>query len=390
MLKSIRGTVSIEVTGNNVYDFINALRDEHIVCTSQRCENGVFYGDVYGGDIKKAETIAADRGFRLVILKKKGLRFRLLAYRYRLGLMIGLLGALCLVFYFSNTVITIDVSGNSAVTEKQILTALSEMGVQKGAFIPEINFQRCEQQLRLSIPQLSWVGIRHVGSRIAVDIEEAVQKPRMVNDDIPCNIVAARDAQITQIRVYDGQRVKQLMDGVKKGDPIISGIIDDGKGHILKKHAKGQVRGIYYDRQVFSQSFRENRQEYTGISDRRRYFNFFGLRIPLYIGGEEYSSYDYSERENPFSIFGIELPLGIVHTEYKPFEYKEVSFTQQEAEKIVCEKTAMYEKNFLSDRYTVILKRKIRRVVLGDRIEYHVEYKVEGDIAMDSEIYIGR
>ena len=388
MLKNIRGVVSIEVTGANLYKFVNAVRDEHIVCTSQKCKDGCFYAEILGGDLKRVQAIADECGAELRILKKKGLRFKAYAYRFRIGLIIGLIGALCLVFYFSNTVITIEVNGNSIISEKQVLTALSEMGVQKGTFIPDINFYSCEQQLRLSIPELSWVGIRHTGSRVVVDVEEAVEKPQMVNDDIPCNIVAARDAQIVQIQVYMGRQVKKRWDGVKRGDPIISGIVEDEKGHILKKHAMGKVRGIYFDRQIFVQPFKEQSQVYTGESDRRRYFDFFGLKIPLTLGGEEYDAYDYSESENRFSFFGIELPLGIVHTEYRPFEYRDVSYNREQAEDILRSKTAIYEKNFLSNDDIIILDRRIERVVSEDCIEYHVEYKVEGDIGEDSEIYI--
>ena len=388
MLKSIRGVVSVKVTSDNLYKFINAIRDEHIVCTSQKCRGGSFYADIFGTDLKRVQAIAEEYGAELLTVKKKGLRFKAYAYRFRAGLIIGLIGALCLVFYFSNTVITIEVNGNGIVSDKQVLTALSEMGVDKGTFIPDINFYSCEQQLRLSIPELSWVGIRHTGSRIVVDVEEAVEQPQMVNDDIPCNIVASRDAQIVQIQVYMGQQVKQRWDGVKKGDPIISGIVDDGKGHILKKHAMGKVRGLYYDRQIFVQPLKEQSQVYTGESDKRRYLDFFGLKIPLTLNGEEYDSCDYSEYENHFSFFGIELPLGVVHTEYKPFEYREVSYTTEQAEDILRQKTAIYEKNFLSNNDIIIIDRKITKLMKNDSIEYHVEYKVEGDIAQDSEIYI--
>ena len=388
MLRNIRGVVSIKAIGNNLYRFINAVRDEHIVCTSQKCKDGCFYADIFGSDLKKVQAMAEECGAELCIVRKKGFRFKAYAYRFRVGIILGLIGALCLVFYFSNTVVTIEINGNSIITEKQVLTALSEMGVEKGSFIPDINFYSCEQRLRLSIPELSWVGIRHTGSRVVVDVEEAVDKPQMVNDDIPCNIVASRDAQIVQIQVYMGQQVKKRWDGVKKGDPIISGIVEDGAGHILKKHAMGKVRGIYYDRQIFVQPLEEQSQVYTGESDKRKYLDFFGLKVPLSFAGDDYEAYDYSESESRFSFFGIELPLGMIHTEREPFEYRNVSYTTEQAEDILRSKTAIYEKNFLSNDDIIILDRKITKVMKNNSIEYHVEYKVEGDIAQDSEIYI--
>jgi tRNA(Ile)-lysidine synthetase-like protein len=51
----------------------------------------------------------------------------------------------------------------------------------------------------------------------------------------------------------------------KKGDIIISGTIDDGHGHILKKHAMGNVIGIYRENITFTQNFEEN-DDYYAIS----------------------------------------------------------------------------------------------------------------------------
>ena len=56
--------------------------------------------------------------------------------------------------------------------------------------------------------------------------------------------MAAQDAQITGIEVHAGQLVKKIGDGVKKGDIIVSGTVDTGNGHLIKKHAMGKIIGI--------------------------------------------------------------------------------------------------------------------------------------------------
>ena len=210
----------------------------------------------------------------------------------------------------------------------------------------------------------------------------------MVNDDIPCNIISTKDAQITEIEVYAGEAARRVGDGVKKGDMIVSGTVDDGGGHFLKKHAMGNIRGKYYQDVVFTQEYESTEQVYTDDKESRKYFDFFGLRIPMFIGESEYETYDYSERENKFSLLGIELPLGLIHCDYEPFEYQKVVYSREEAEKRLEEKTSLYEKNYFSGSDTIILERSITKDFSDTKAEFHVTYTLEGSIGEDSEIFV--
>lgn len=388
MLRNIRGIASFEASGDNLYKFINAIREKHIVCTSQHCRDGVFYAQIYGRDISAVEQTAEGLGISLKISDKKGLSFRMYAYRFRFGIIIGIALVLGFIFYLSNTVVTIEVCGNSGVTDRQIITALENIGIYKGRFIPDIDFHSCEQKLRLSIPQISWTGIRHTGSRIVVDITEAVESPEMVNDDIPCNIVAMHDAQITYAEVYAGKLARKVGDGVKKGDIIISGTITDGGGNIIKKHAMGKVRGIYKEQVTFTQLLEEESQVYSDDILTRKYFDFFGFRIPMFFSDVECSTYDYSENVTKFRFSGLEIPLGIVYCNYHPFSSERVAYTQEQAEIMLEQQTALHEKNFYDSKETEILERKIEKNITDEKIEYKISYTLEGNIGTDWEIYV--
>lgn len=129
-------------------------------------------------------------------------------YRFRFGIILGILILFSFVFYLSNIVVSVEVYGNSGVSREQIVSAL-DIGIYKGKFIADIDFRKCEQRLRLSIPDIAWTGIRHTGSRIVVDVTEADPPPEMVRDDIPCNIIADCDAQIESVEVYSGRLMKK-------------------------------------------------------------------------------------------------------------------------------------------------------------------------------------
>ncbi len=388
MLKNIRGVVTFEASGDNIYRFINEIRENHIACMSQRCSDGIFYGQIYSNSLKMVSEIAERLKVNFTVVEKKGLSFKIFAHRFRFGIIIGIFIVLGFVFYLSNTVVTVEVCGNTGVTDRQIISALESIGISKGKFIPDIDFHSCEQKLRLSIPQISWTGIRHTGSRIVVDITEAVNSPKMINDDIPCNIVASHDAQITYAEVYAGTLARKKGDGVKKGDIIISGIVNDGYGHILRKHAMGKVIGIYKEKVVFTQYFEEQGQVYSENIHKRRYFDFFGFRIPMFFSDVKDKTYDYNENTVRFRFLGFELPLGIVHCSYQPFSSHTITYTQEEAEKKLEQKTSLHEKNFYDSKNIEIIERKIDKKIYTDRAEYHISYTLEGEIGSDWEIFV--
>lgn len=390
MFKNIRGVICIQAEGGNIYQFINTIRQEHIICTSQKCKDGKFTAQIYNRDMKTIEEIAENLNINLTVIERKGIRFKAYGYKFRFGIIIGILIVLSFVFYLSNTVVSIDVCGNNTITDQQIISALLDIGVYKGRFIPDIDFHSCEQRLRLSIPEISWAGIRHTGSRIIVDVTEAVETPEMVNDNIPCNIVALTDAQITYTEIYSGQLVRKIGDGVKKGDIIVSGTVDDGNGHFLKRHAKGKITGIYNEEIVFTQPFEESGQVYLDDVETRKYFDFFGFRIPLFFDNVDSKSYDYSENTTKFKFLGFEIPLGIIHCRYEPFVYDTITYSKEEADIKLQQKTSLHEKNFYDSKDITVIDRKIQKKATDSEMQYIISYTLEGNIGMDWEIYVDR
>lgn len=388
MLNDIRGIICFKASGVKIYRFINGVREEGIVCTNQHCTDQVFYGQIYSKDRKKLESLARNLNIELEITEKKGMRFKVLRYRWRAGILIGLTVLSGFVFYISNTVVSIEVCGNSAVTDERIIDALGETGIYKGRFIADINFLECERRLRLSIPELAWTGIRHTGSRIVVDVTEVTPKPEMVLDDVPCNIVASKNAQITSVIVHRGQLIKQKGEAVKKGDVIISGVVEDDKGKSITRHAMGEITGIYKEDMTFTQYYTERKAVYDEKSTNKKYIEFFGARIPAFLKKAEFDTYDYNECTNYFMLFGRKIPIGIVHANYAPFSYEETEFSQEEAEKLLSQQAALYEKNFYDSFGITVLDRSIELKTDSEKAEYIVSYTLEGNIAEDREIFI--
>lgn len=386
MYNQVRGCVKINASGRNLYKFINKIHCGHIYCFRQYVRKDVFYAEIYRHDLKKVTEFAGECGIELKHYECETISKKLIRYRKRIGIAIGTAAVIAASVYFSNVVVTIDIQGNSTVSDRDILAALDELDIRQGSFIGGIDFAYCEKELRLMIDDISWAAIRHTGNRIVVEVTEIVSKPDMVEERMPCNVIADRAAQITYTSVYDGQLMRIVGDYVMPGDMLISGIIEDSGGTVTKHHAMGVIKGIYEETVVFSQEYKREIYQPTGNSASERYLKLFNLKIPLFIGKNEYRYYSEEKNERKLSLFGREIPISIVRENLTETKLSVKEYNDAELEELIMEKIYLYEKNFLADKE--IMEREITSEKNGDALTYTVRYTLEGEIGEQREIFI--
>ncbi len=385
MRNQLRGCIKINVRGKRLYTFINKIHSGRIYCFGQYCRKDVFYAEIYRHDLKRVQEFAEECGVELKYYECGTISSKFIRYRKRIGIFLGAAIAAVSVWYFSSVVMTIDVQGNSNVSENVILAALEELDIKQGAFIKDINFKYCENELRLMVDGISWAGIRHTGNRVVVEVTEIVETPEMLRDRQPCNVVAAKSAQITYTSVYDGQLMRIVGDYVVAGDMLISGVIEDGTGHVTKHHAMGEITGIYEETVTFSEGYKSKQYLPTGETANERYLRLFNLKIPLFIGKNDYGTYTSEVSEGTIEFFGRELPIGVENEKYTETELTVREYTDSELEEKIMEKIYLYEKNFLTEQ--TILSREIKQEKTDEVMTYNVTYTLEGDIGMQKEIF---
>ncbi len=387
MRKSLFGSVYFKLFSADCGDIVNKLRATGFAVKNISIENGKFVtGTVDWYDLDELKAFAEDNKARFEQLDRKGVAFTIQKYKKRLGLAAGLLAALMLVFFLSNTVLRIEVYGNESVSDERVKSILADYGIKIGAFIPSLDLRDSEQRIITAFDSFSWIGIRSSGCRILVDISELTEKPEMIPISTPCNVVAACDAQIVDIRnVHLGMLVPMLYDGVRKGDILISGTIDGKLDHDYFVHAMGEIIGRY-DREVtFEQPYSDSVLNY-GSEKTKKSLYFFGLRIPLYLNKEEKFEYEYSEEIKYAQFLGLELPVGIVEAEITPYTVDEIEYSPEQAKIILESKIAVYEKNFLEDKDIIVVGKQVEFSGNNDKLVATVKYCLESDIGVTQEI----
>lgn len=382
----MKRSIRINAKGKQLNRFINAIHQHRIDCRGQFCRGEVFHCDIYRRDLKELQDIAKNCGIELKTAEYDSLSARLFRYRRRLGLLIGILLAFTAALYFSQVVVTIEIEGNSVVSDEVILSALEELDIKAGTPVCKINIPYCENKLRLMIDDVAWAGIRHTGSRLVVQVTEVEHVPEMLLDRVPCNIVASRNAEISSVLVRSGQLKHIVGDYVPKGTILISGVDETENGRTFVHHAMGDIRGIYEENVSFSAPFHAEEALPTGRTDTQRTLRLFSLDIPLYFGKSNYSSPSETKEKNAV-IFGHELPLGIKTRTVSETAVTEKDYTEEELTEKLMERVYLYENNFLGNG-TKILSRDITTETNGDALTLCAAYRLEGNICEQRDIFI--
>lgn len=382
----IRRTCDVSAVGGRIYPFINAIRQSDIICTQQYCCEEVFRCRIYASDLPKLRRLADSHGVAIETAMRPSLAGWIRRYRLRWGIPAGLLLCAAILFYFSNTVVTIEIKGNSTVSDSVILTVLEGAGITEGTWIGNIDFVHCERRLRTAVPAIAWAGIRSSGNRIVVEIAEATPKITMLDERTPCNIVAQYDAQITDVLVYNGHLAHLIGDGVAQGELLVSGVFEDEKGHVTYHHAIASITGIYQKEAELSEYYVLSETEATGKTHVRRFFRLFSLNLPLNSGNHEFSEYRENEVYTPFSFLGQTLPFGIVQHTYTETQTEICTRTEEETLLALNGAIVRYEKNFLQD--VEILDRKIAYSSDDNGMSCRIVYTLEGEIGTISDIYV--
>ena len=386
MFDNLRGIITFEAVVSDTESFVNNLKSSFVSVTDLHCSDGKIVGNVYKKNFGEIEKIALKCNAEVSIINKKGGIFTVQKYRRRTGIIAGMLAAFFMIVYLSNTVMVIEIYGNETVTDKQILSLLNDSGIHIGTFIPNINLREAERNIVYSSDEIAWIGIRSSGSIVQAEIREMDNPPEMIPTSVPCNIISSKDAQIVAVKnVHMGMLVTMLYEGVQKGDLLISGTFEDGKGGVYYTHSMGEIIGRYSEKVVFQQPYTDTQINYTEKLIRKK-IRFFCLDIPLYSDKSVSGQYEYDENITYLKLFNMQLPIGIIYSEYNQYESETISYTPEEAKAMLEDKIKLYEHNFFDGEDIVVVDKEVMFTENNDKMTAVIKYTLEGNIGITQEI----
>ena len=318
---------------NDARLILDLLTARNIPFHGQKNEEETFFVLLYPPHYKEYVRLRGKRRYRNE--KRKRLGFLKLAERYRkrTGLAVGFFLALSLLILSSLFVWDITVEGTERISEQIILNALESRGLRLGAFVPSIDTEDAEEFLILDVDGLSFVSINCRGTVVQVEIREREKNTEIVDTQTPSNLIASADGQIEALRVTGGLITVKLGQTVKKGDLLVSGIIDSAALGYRLVRARGEVLArttLSYRVEI---PFETTEKVYTGKFFSQKSVKIFSKTIKLFRKDSICtSSCDKIESEKRIYLFGlIKLPIFITETEYAEYENVHKTLSQKEA-----------------------------------------------------------
>ena len=177
-------------------------------------------------DWRRLKQNAEHLNARLTRQRETGVPGFLSRFRRRYALLAGL--ALCVLLLFGGSffVWDFDITGNSAVSDEQILRALEKYGIGIGTPGLSIDQEDLRNHVLLDLPDVSWMAVNVRGCTAHVQVVERVRSPAIVERRSAANVVADKDGLVMKVEALDGQA--QVLPGttVTKGQLLISGVVD--------------------------------------------------------------------------------------------------------------------------------------------------------------------
>ena len=333
LIEYFRSAYLISLHANDAHLILDLLIAHNIPFHGQKTEGDVFSLLLYSAHFKEYCQLRGKRRYRNEIRERLGFLNLLSRYKKRKGLIVGFFLALTLLILSSLFVWDIDIKGTDRIPEQVILEALEKRGLRLGTFVPSVDTEISEEFLILDVDGLSFVSVNLRGTVVQVEIREREKNTDIVDTQSPSNLIATADGQIEALMVTGGLITVKLGETVRKGDLLVSGIIDSAALGYRLVRARGKVLArttLTYHVEI---PYETTEKIYTGTFYTQKSLKFFSKTIKLFRKDSICtSSCDKIETERRIYLFDlIKLPIFITETQYAEYEIVQKTLSQKEA-----------------------------------------------------------
>lgn len=314
LLRFLSGYVVFEARNGFPERFVNLCTNKRIPLWEMKNHGDVLVARTTVKGYKAINSAAQNSGMTTRIIKKTGLPFFLSKNRKRKGIALGVLVCLLIITFMSTMVWTVSVTGNESYTDEEILSLFSEYGVNVGVFKRSIDVRSvCEQAVK-ELDNVSWAMVNIRGCAATVEIREGTEKPEIVDNDKPVNIVASCDGQIMRYEVYAGVPVTKSGNAVTKGELLVDSVIENKDKSERFVHARALITAR--TEQKITEDSPCRLLSLTQEKNKNTVF-FFGIKIPLGFLKDDSGYFKY---EQYLQSGKKRLPVGIIRERTANYE----------------------------------------------------------------------
>ncbi|WOO36423.1 sporulation protein YqfD [Anaerocolumna sp. AGMB13020] len=370
-IRWLQGYLLVRLKGMSTERFINLCSNRFIFLWDLKVTDNEYEFKIRLKDYYKLKPFARKTGTLPYIRKRYGLPFIIHTYRKRSGYVAGFLLFAVMLYILSLFIWDINVSGGYTYTQEAMVKFLKNNEIYPGLQKKHINSQAIEDLIRHSYNDIGWVSAEIKGTRLIIKITETNMPAPAVTATENCHIVASKDCIISQIVTRTGDPLVGIGDVVKKGDIIVSGVVNiigDNETLVRKEPviADADVIGktFYEYKDKFSLNYID--KIYTGSEKKSYSLSFFLKKINLYRPRIPYEKYDIIGNEFTLHLNDeFYLPVSLTANRYLAYNEEKKKYTEAEAKALAEIKLKRFIKK-LEENNVIILENNVEIAVKGN------------------------
>ena len=342
ILDSTKAVVDITISGAYPEELINRLAADSIPFWNLNKKDPLNWDvSMFASDYKAIRKTAKRSMCRTHIRRKRGLPFRIKRLRKRRILVFGAVCAVLTALILPLFIWTFEVEGNTTVSDREIIRALDEIGIDVGTFGYSVNPVLTETKMLLKIPQLSYLTINVKGGKATVVVREDVPAPEILDESVVTDLVATETGVITKMEILRGKSLVEEGQTVFKGEKLVTGLIEHyANENLLTTQAvrsMGEVYARTWKKAAAVIQLEYMQKEPTG-EEKTKYSLIIGSkRINFYFNSG--NSYDKCDKiiETGYLTLpgGIQFPLALEKITEKALETSPAIMDEQTAETLL-------------------------------------------------------
>lgn len=359
------GYVYVRLKGYSPERFLNICSSHKIFLWNISHEEGKYCFCISLKNYKNIKRIAKKSKTVPYIIKRYGFPFYIHRYRKRIGFFAGSLFCAILIYMMSLYIWNITVEGGYKYTQSTILQYLDTIDVYSGMKKAVVDGRAIEEKLRINYPDIGWVSAEVKGTRLLIKIEETIIPKAAKEIREPSHIVAKKNGIVTSMIVRTGTPKVKIGDIVKKGDILVSGVIDvigDNETMVNRysvvADADIALKTYYEYEDKIARNYKQ--KVYTKHIKNGFVFKLFDKKIISYNPRYSYVYYDII-KDNMFFRITDSFFLPIELTRVRVNEYYEVERYYSESEILdVTERKLLRYLDYLSSNGVEILENNVK------------------------------
>ncbi|MDI3310588.1 MAG: sporulation protein YqfD [Thermoanaerobacterium sp.] len=386
------GYAIIRIEGLSIERFLNLVISKNIyVWDVERTNHTTIVAKISLKGFKLLLPYTKVTNCRVYIIEKRGLPFIIFYLKRRKMLVLGALACIVLAYLFSMFIWSIEIDSGQNISEASIISELDKLGLKAGALKSSIDIHKIQQEFLMDEKDVAWIGIDIKGTKAIVKVVKKTTPPAIIDENVPCNIIAKKDGIIYKMTVLEGDAVKKVGDTVKIGDVLISGIIERPNTNTRFVHSMGTILARVWYEGYADVNLTQQKYKRTGRKITMTKISMGSSTLTLSSRKIDFKNYDKEVR----NVTSSTSPIRIVNETYYETVPIEVRLTKDEAGKLAVEnalknitpafgkdakivsrqeKTTMITTNLL--RADVIVE-VIEDIGTQENINYNTEVKIE-------------